>query len=42
MKFNKKAIIAAVLFVSMMVFAGCSSNDGGNSADSQKQKHLTK
>ena len=32
MKFNKKAIIAAVLFVIMMVFVGCSSNDGGNSA----------
>ena len=32
MKFNKKASIAAVLFVIMMVFAGCSSNDEGNSA----------
>ena len=43
MKFNKKASIAAVLFVIMMVFVGCSSNDGGNSADSQrKQNHLIK
>ena len=42
MKFNKKAIIAAVLFVSMMVFVGCSSNDGGNSADSQKQEEKAK
>ena len=32
MKFNKKAMIAAVLFVIMMVFAGCSSNDEGDSA----------
>ena len=38
MKFNKKAIIAAVLFVSMMVFAGCSSNDGGNSADKKQEE----
>ena len=36
MKLNKKAGIAAVLFVIMMVFAGCSSDTGGNSADSQK------
>ena len=42
MKFNKKAIIAAVLFVIMMVFVGCSSNDGGNSADSQKQEEKAK
>ena len=32
MKFSKKASIAAVLFVIMMVFAGCSSNDEGDSA----------
>ena len=32
MKFNKKAIIAALLFLIMMVFAGCSSNDEGDSA----------
>lgn len=37
MKFNKKVMIAAALFVSMMVFVGCSSNNGGNSANSQKQ-----
>ena len=42
MKFNKKAIIAAVLFVIMMVFVGCSSNDGGNSADFQKQEEKAK
>ena len=42
MKFKKKAIIAAVLFVIMMVFAGCSSNDGENSADSQKQEEKAK
>ena len=29
MKFNKKAGIAAVLFVIMMVFAGCSSDTEG-------------
>ena len=32
MKFSKKAIMAAVLFVIMMVFVGCSSNDEGDSA----------
>ena len=32
MKFSKKASIAAVLFVIMMVFVGCSSNDEGDSA----------
>ena len=37
MKFNKKASIAAVLFVIMMVFVGCSSDTGGNSADSQEK-----
>ena len=42
MKFNKKASIAAVLFVIMMVFVGCSSNDGGNSADSPKQEEKAK
>ena len=36
MKLNKKAGIAAVLFVIMMVFVGCSSDTEGNSADSQK------
>ena len=42
MKINKKAIIAAVLCVSMMGFAGCSSNNGGNSAGSQKQEEKAK
>lgn len=32
----KKAIITAVLLVIMMVFAGCSNDTGGDSADSQK------
>ena len=41
MKFNKKASIAAVLFVIMMVFVGCSSDDEGNSAGLSK-KHLIK
>jgi ferredoxin len=38
MKFNKKAIMAAVLFLIMMVFVGCSTNNEGDSADSQKQE----
>ena len=42
MKFNKKAIIAAVLCVSMMGLVGCSSNNGENSADSQKQEEKAK
>ena len=42
MKFNKKAIIAAVLCVSMMGLVGCSSNNGGNSADSPKQEEKAK
>ena len=35
MKFNKKAIMAAVLFLIMMVFVGCSTNNEGDSADSK-------
>ena len=37
MKFTKKAGIVAALFFIMMVFVGCSSDTGGNSADSQKK-----
>ena len=33
MKLNKKVMISAVLFLVMMVFVGCSSNDGENSAE---------
>jgi ferredoxin len=42
MKFNKKAIIAAVLCVSMMGLVGCGSNNGGNSAATQKQEEKAK
>ena len=41
MKFSKKASIAAVLFVIMMVFARCSSNDEGDSA-ADDENHLIK
>lgn len=42
MIFKKKAIIAAVLCVSMMGFVGCSSNNGGDSTDSTKQEEKAK
>lgn len=43
MNFKKKAIIAAVLCVSVMGFAGCSSkNSGGDSTTSQKQEEKAK
>ena len=39
MNFKKKAMIAAVLCVSMIGFVGCTSNNnGGDSSDSQKQE----
>lgn len=38
MKFNKKVIIALVLCVSLIALAGCSNNNGGNSAEPQKQE----
>lgn len=36
MKFSKKALFTAMLFAIMLVFAGCSSDNGGSSSDSKK------
>lgn len=42
MNSKKKAIIAAVLCVSMMGFVGCSANKGTDSAGAQKQEEKAK